>query len=233
MKKYIFDVDGTLTPSRERINKQFGVWFSKFCQENNVYLVTGSDRAKTIEQVGEFICFKCKRVYNCSGNDVYQGDSNIRTSEWKIPNDLKSNLNLWLNKSKFPIRAGQHIEERPGSVNFSVVGRGASQEERSQYVKWDLKTNERIKISKKINILFPNITASVGGETGLDIYPKGNDKSQILKDFSSKDVIYFFGDKMDKDGNDYPLAKELKHPSKSFCVDNWEHTFKILKELKD
>jgi len=71
MKKYIFDVDGTLTPSREKMNKNFAIWFSVFCQSHHVYLVTGSDRAKTIEQIGEFIFFNCKRVYNCSGNDVY------------------------------------------------------------------------------------------------------------------------------------------------------------------
>ena len=48
-------------------------------------LVTGSDRVKTIEQVGEYIYSKCERVYQCSGNDVWQGDRNIRTNSWKLP----------------------------------------------------------------------------------------------------------------------------------------------------
>jgi len=50
---FIFDVDGTLTPSRKEMNKEFQDWFSMFMLVNNVYLATGSDAEKTIEQVGE------------------------------------------------------------------------------------------------------------------------------------------------------------------------------------
>lgn len=72
MLKYVFDVDGTLTPSRQVINKKFAVWFRKFCQSNHVYLVTGSDRPKTLEQIGNTIYNSCNRVYNCNGNDVWR-----------------------------------------------------------------------------------------------------------------------------------------------------------------
>ena len=41
--KFIFDVDGTLTPSRREIDMDFAVFFTEFCAENKVYLVTGSD----------------------------------------------------------------------------------------------------------------------------------------------------------------------------------------------
>ena len=61
--KFIFDVDGTLTPSRQEIDMDFAV-FPEFCAENDVYLVTGSDREKTIEQVGEEIYSPVPRVYN-------------------------------------------------------------------------------------------------------------------------------------------------------------------------
>ena len=49
--KFIFDVDGTLTPSRQQIDSDFAVYFSNFCTINDVYLVTGSDKEKTVEQV--------------------------------------------------------------------------------------------------------------------------------------------------------------------------------------
>ena len=51
MDKFIFDVDGTLTPSRQEIDMDFAVFFTDFCAENDVYLVTGRDREKRIEQV--------------------------------------------------------------------------------------------------------------------------------------------------------------------------------------
>ena len=53
---FAFDVDGTLTPSRQRIAPSFEEWFLSFCQTNNVYLVSGSDYEKTLEQLGEEIC---------------------------------------------------------------------------------------------------------------------------------------------------------------------------------
>ena len=52
MKKFIFDVDGTLTPSRKQMDIGFSSEFLIFCCKYDTYLVTGSDRAKTIEQVG-------------------------------------------------------------------------------------------------------------------------------------------------------------------------------------
>jgi len=41
---YIFDVDGTLTPSRQKMDEDFSRFFLHFCTMNSVYLVTGSDR---------------------------------------------------------------------------------------------------------------------------------------------------------------------------------------------
>ena len=81
MKKFIFDVDGTLTPSRERIDKEFEEWFLDFCMWHDVYLVTGSDNPKTIEQVGESIGNACKKLYNCSGSDVYEQGKNTKERE--------------------------------------------------------------------------------------------------------------------------------------------------------
>ena len=51
--RFIFDVDGTLTPSRKQIDKEFAKFFLHFCKTNYVYFVTGSDRDKTVEQVGD------------------------------------------------------------------------------------------------------------------------------------------------------------------------------------
>ena len=69
--KYIFDVDGTLTPSRQVIDSAFEAFMIKFCCSHDVYLVTGSDRQKTVDQLGLDICYRAKRVYNCSGADVW------------------------------------------------------------------------------------------------------------------------------------------------------------------
>lgn len=232
VKHFIFDVDGTLTPSRSEIDHDFAVFFSTFCAENNVYLVTGSDRDKTIEQIGEEIYSLCKRVYNCSGCDVWEGSTNIRASHWVLPEDAHQWLSIKLTESPFTIRSGLHFEHRPGMVNFSIVGRNANLEERAKYVAYDTFEDERNKIAKSFNKLFPKLEARPGGETGIDIAPKGYDKSQILDDFGHNDQLHFFGDRMDKAGNDYPLSKMIIDNKLGWCynVKNYKGTWKILNE---
>ena len=70
MKKFIFDIDGTLTLSRQQIDTSFEAYMIVFCCKYPVYLVTGSDRQKTIDQIGLDICFRAEKVYNCSGADA-------------------------------------------------------------------------------------------------------------------------------------------------------------------
>ena len=229
--KFIFDVDGTLTPSRGIIDLEFKMFFNMFCLQNDVYLVTGSDKPKTVEQIGESTYNLCKRVYNCSGNDVYEGSTNIRTTDWKLPDLARTFLISCEYESKFTIRTGNHIEERPGMVNFSVVGRNATTEERARYVAYDTYEDERTTIAKAFNIMFPELEARPGGETGIDIAPRGSDKSQILMDFNRPEMesIVFFGDRMDEDGNDYPL-KLANYKGKNHHVVGWRHTWEKLRE---
>lgn len=230
MSRFIFDVDGTLTPSRQTINKEFAEFFDVFCKNNDVYLVTGSDKAKTVEQIGETIYNRCKRVYQCNGNDVWEGKENIRTNEWTLPDLARTFLINCEHESQFDIRTGNHIEERPGMVNFSVVGRNASLEERAKYVEYDTKNNERKIIANAFNTMFPDLEAKVGGETGIDISPKNADKSQILKDFNEQDTLWFFGDAIYEGGNDYPLAKLLKNYRK---VKDWSMTKEYLQVFQE
>ena len=225
MNKFIFDVDGTLTPSRSKIDKKFKEFFLTFCKSNKVYLVTGSDYAKTVEQVGNDIVMSVKRLYNCSGNDIYEKGQNIKTNEWVLPDLARTFLINCEHESPFTIRTGNHIEERPGLVNFSIIGRNCTQEERGQYVLWDKEFDERKTIATAFNTMFPDLQATVGGETGIDIAPKGADKSQIVKDFDEQDILWFFGDAIYEGGNDYPLAKVVKNYRK---VDNWKQTWEYL-----
>ena len=230
MNKFIFDVDGTLTPSRGLINKEFEQFFENFCLANDVYLVTGSDKPKTVEQIGEKIYNRCQRVYNCSGCDVWEGTTLVRASNWTLPDLARTFLISCEYESDFSLRTGNHIEERSGMVNFSVVGRNASLYERKQYVAFEEQNGERRKIADAFNMMFPDLQATVGGETGIDIAPRGSDKSQILVDFTEDDTIHFFGDAMFEGGNDYPLKRALLERGNSSIhqVSDWENTWELL-----
>lgn len=230
---FIFDVDGTLTPSRQPINDTFKRWFLEFCYSHKVYLVTGSDYPKTYEQLGHSICINVEKVYNCNGNDVWKDNQNIYTSDWKLKGRPHEWLSEQLTLSTFPLRTGLHFEHRPGMVNFSIIGRNATPRERSFYVEWDTDHNERDNIAKEFNLIFTDLEARPGGETGIDIGPIGSNKSQILKDFDPNSGICFFGDRMDEYGNDYPLAKQIldNNLGKCYNIQNWQETWEILKTL--
>ena len=230
MKKYIFDVDGTITPSRCKIDPEFFPLFWELTKSEEVYLVTGSDREKTVEQVGLDIFYTAKRVYNCSGSDVYERDKNVYRDDWELPKDVERFLEDELAYSCFPIRNGLHIERRPGGVNFSILGRGKDPSVgRVEYMKWDKERLEREDIADRIRNQFPELTVALGGQTGLDIGPLGSDKSQILRDFSNDDQLYFFGDRTEKGGNDYTLSQSIKKMGGvTYSVNTWKDTFKIL-----
>ena len=231
MRKYIFDVDGTLTPSRKKIEPEFAEFFQDFIKNNHVFLVTGSDRDKTLHQVTPEIYNSCKRVYNCSGSDVYEGDLIVYRNEWELPKDVERFLQDELDFSQFPVRNGNHIERRPGGVNFSILGRDPDPMlGRKEYISWDTIHSERKFISLRIMDMFPDITVALGGQTGIDIGPKGADKSQILRDFDKTDDVHFFGDMMNEGQNDYPLAMAILDNMMGtvYNVEDYKETWKLL-----
>lgn len=235
MNKFIFDVDGTLTPSRGKIDSIFEEFFLLFCQKNSVYLVTGSDYAKTLEQLGKDVCLSVKTIYNCSGNEVRKNETLIKSSDWKLPKDAKDWLLNQLSQSVFLLRTGNHIEERTGTANFSIVGRNATLKERMLYVQHDSATGERERIASEFNQMFSTLDAKIGGETGIDIFLKEHDKRQILDDFNKIDKLFFFGDRMSSNGNDYPLSYkiELYNLGVCFAVRDWRDTFERLVYLQE
>ena len=125
-----------------------------------------------------------------------------RKNEWKLSQEQLDWLNEKLNAAEWRIFTGQHIDQRTGTANFSVVGRGASWSQRKEYYLWDQQNKQREFIAKEMVERFPELDAKVGGETGIDIFEKGKDKAQILEDFPIEDRLFFFDDRIDPAGND-------------------------------
>lgn len=229
---FIFDVDGTLTPSRSEMDKAFKSYFLKMCTIFPVYLVTGSDYKKTREQVGDDVLIACNTVYNCGGASIWRKNVNIKNKMFEISSPFQAFLNLLILESKYHTKTGKHLEFRPGLINLSTVGRNATKEQRQEYVKWDKETNERAILAYRINKFSSDYHASVAGETGIDITPAGVTKAQILEDFTDNQSLHFFGDRMDPEGNDYELSLAIKQRGGyTYHVTGWEQTYSILREL--
>ena len=226
---YVFDVDGTLTPSRLEMDKGFHTFFREWIGDKNVYLLTGSDHDKTIEQVGVDIWREVTESHQCGGNVVYRKGDLIEKSSWYAPKDLLEVCSNLIDTSVYAIKAGNHIEERVGLLNISVVGRDCTQAQREAYYEWDKINRERAFICGLLNDKFPKLEASAGGQISIDIHQRGHNKSQIREKVQG--TIHFFGDKTMEGGNDYPIASILEQPDKVFQVDDWEHTYRLLKAI--
>ena len=68
---FIFDVDGTLTPSRRPMTKDFEKFFVKWSKNNPFWLVSGSDLDKMREQITDFIFERAEGLFTCSANQLY------------------------------------------------------------------------------------------------------------------------------------------------------------------
>lgn len=225
---YLFDIDGTLTPSRQPMDDTFAAWWRKRMFKKPYAFVTGSDYAKIQEQIPEDILMNAQRVYACSGNSVYEKGVEISRNEWEPSKDLLDFLDHELEFSEWKHPTSNHIEIRTGLVNFSTIGRDCSQEERERYFLWDQLTQERLNIRQRLLETFPDLNCEIGGEISIDIYPKGCDKSQIVKHLWRQAPIYFYGDGILPGRNDYTLACALDTPSQSFPVETWVDTWDAL-----
>ena len=228
---FIFDVDGTLTPSRGVMDLNFKEWFLRFINQHSVTLISGSDRDKTIEQVGADIVENVEYCFNCAGNVVYHKNQLVYQSTWTPSPELLKHLTYTLLRSPWQSRHGNHIEIRTGLVNFSVIGRNCTREQREEYYRWDQVHQERAEICKGLKELLPDLTFEIGGQISTDIFPNGHDKSQILSYI--KQPVIFFGDRMEPGGNDYALAQSILDNTQGRCynVINWTETMKELLRL--
>jgi len=230
MIHYLFDVDGTLTPARSPIDKGFKQYFGRWVNRvrkrgDEVFLVTGSDKPKTLQQIGTDLYRCVNGVYQNGGNQLYIRNNIIKQEKWKIGIHLHLDLLLALEKSQWNGTAGVNLEERVGMANFSTVGRDATPTQRKQYYEWDKIHNERKRISEWLSIKYPRLEFVVGGEISIDIFPKGKDKSQVLNDMIGETI--FFGNNCNIGGNDYSIAMQS---DKYHNVEGWRETMKIIRD---
>ena len=236
MKSYIFDVDGTLASSREPMDSTFMRWFEHWMLKRDVYLCTNNTYANIFPRLGRRLVEKTKAVFTCGGNSIWMNGKEAKVNDWRPSSELISFLETCLKNSEFKIRSGPNIEHRTGLISFSVVGKMASNEERTRYQLYDKTVKERKKIIDKLNENFEDLFACSGGMTSIDICKKGFDKSQILKYFDTTNNLTFIGDEFSVIGNDKKLVEAIDKTNNSVYnthhVNSWQETFDYLKKIR-
>ncbi|XP_053607552.1 phosphomannomutase [Plodia interpunctella] len=219
---YLFDVDGTLTKPRQVITDHL----KKFLLEevkSRVYvgLVSGSDYAKIVEQMGgERVASQFDYVFCENGVVQYRGGE-LRSSESILSylgeRTLQRVINFalgYMSKLELPAKRGNFVEFRSSMINICPVGRSCSQAERDQFSAFDKEHQIRKKFVAALVDEFKGVslTFALGGQISVDVFPTGWDKTYCLNHVADANFeeIHFFGDKTDAGGNDHEIYNDIR-----------------------
>lgn len=236
----LFDVDGTLTPSGDIIKPEMISVIQKISQMENVNLgiVGGGNYDKIKWQLGDSLnCFKfifseCGAVVYIDGKIVKEKNMLDHCNRIILNQMIKRALNVI---SDMPIiYHGHQVDFRKGLIYISPPGMQATSYERNVFLEMDQTLHLRQCLLENLIELNTNDTFEVvfGGSIGIAIYPKGWDKSQvvdILKEMQINDIIYYFGDRTEPSGNDYPIYSHKD--VNGISVTNYLDTIQKLSEM--
>ena len=232
MRLLLFDVDGTLCRSGQKIESNMQQTLTKLSQlkDTTLAIIGGGIYDRISSQLKEslgyfkFVCSEnglmSYQLYEYEGEIIHNKihNNNLRY-QWKpqeltaIINDL---LKITLEINDLPVKTGKFILVRNGLIYWCPMGGGCTQRERDQFKAIDQAQNYRINLIKRLRdkskhprFSEDRVELGLGGELGIAVSPKGWDKSYIknVLDLDKYDEIYFFGDKLGKYGSDEPILK--------------------------
>lgn len=125
---------------------------------------------------------------------------------------------------------GEIIEDRGSQVTFSALGQRAPVEAKAL---WDPSGTKKNALREAVAAELTHLEVRSGGSTSIDITRKGIDKAYGMRKLEEQtgirlDDMFFVGDRLDPDGNDYPV-KALGVRCQE--VGGWEETVTYLTEL--
>ncbi len=214
---FLFDVDGTLTRPRAKIDTAMFSQLSQLLQTHTVAIVGGSDIAKIREQLG--ILADRLIVYAENGLQTFLGGQLVRSrriTDLYAESDLTALINWCLRyiaNLDLPFKRGTFIEFRTGMLNICPCGRNTSEVERNEFERFDAREHVRADMITAIKRQFPhmNLSFGTGGQVSFDIFPVGWDKTYCLDHLieftgaTASTAIHFFGDKTFPGGNDHEI----------------------------
>jgi HAD superfamily hydrolase (TIGR01484 family) len=221
MKKLIvFDLDGTLAPSKSSLAPHTAGLLRDLMAIIKVAVISGGAWTQFEKQLltdlpqGSLLanlsllptCGTKFFEYKEKWTELYSEDL---TAEEK--KKIIDSLNKAATESGYHVDRvwGNAIEDRGSQVTFSALGQQAPLAEKE---KWDPDFAKRKKIAAILQKLIPEFSIRLGGATSIDITKPGIDKAYgigKLRDtlhLSVKEMIYV-GDALFPGGNDYPAEQ--------------------------
>lgn len=252
----LLDMDGTLTEPRGSISIDMLNCLMGIARRARVGVVSGSDFDYIMEQCGtSFIkngVASSIDILPCNGTKLYKYSRKLNSYVKQYSVSMEEHLGAQSYKKliiallhcqagileKYNINpTGNFISYRSSTVNWSIIGRDSDKSAREHFVLTkDSKKIRNYAISLlKDNLdsaILKNIDIVLGGQTSVDIYPNGWNKTYALKHYKDRS-IWFVGDKCEVGENDYHIYTELQKLNKSFATSSPNQTILILDEITD
>lgn len=234
----LFDIDGTLTHSRQKVTSEMLDALKNLRKKCTVGVVGGSDLPKQMDQLGDNVLDIVDYSFSENGLVAYQGRNKIGENSLRSKYSVDQ-INKFINWTlkyiadlDIPVKTGTFIECRTGMMNISPVGRNCTQQERIQFYEFDKIHGIRKKMCKDMAAAFPEMKLqfSIGGQISIDVFPEGWTKTYCLRFVESQyDKIHFFGDMTMEGGNDYEI---FNHPRVlGHTVKNPQDTIEQINEI--
>ncbi|MGD0733498.1 MAG: HAD-IIB family hydrolase [Terracidiphilus sp.] len=221
MKKLIvFDLDGTLAPSKSSLAQETaallrdllgiikvavisgGAW-----EQFEKQLLTDLPQSSGLENLSLLPTCGTKFVqYNGKWEELYSEDLTAEQKRKIIDSLDKAAREAGYQAEKV---WGEQIEDRGSQVTFSALGQQAPLAEKE---KWDADFAKRKKITAILETLIPEFSIRMGGATSIDVTKPGIDKAYgigKLRDTLHVELreMLYVGDALFSGGNDYPAQE--------------------------
>ena len=214
----IFDLDGTITPSKSPVDSEMSQLLERLIEKKYVAIISGGPWKQFEKQLLSHLDIPREKLSNLilcptSGSSMFQfEDGEMRniyrqdlTAEEK--QKILDAFEYALPKGGYEKPAqtyGETIEDRGSQISFSALGQEAPLEIKSR---WDPDKSKRLKIVPFLKEKIPEFEARVGGTSTIDITRKGIDKAYCIRKISERlnipiEKMVFVGDALFEGGND-------------------------------
>jgi hypothetical protein len=220
MKRLIaFDLDGTLTPSKQPIDAEMAALLDRLIKYGTVAVISGGDwpqfETQLINRLPADTELDQLVVLPTSGTKLYRHDGQWRciyaellsaAERESIIGTLATMVGaLGLDAER---SWGERIEDRGSQITFSGLGQQAPPEAKFA---WDPGFAKREAIREMLAPLLPGFAVRIGGSTSVDITRQGVDKGRGMLNLAEETGIpvaemLFIGDAFYPRGNDSPVA---------------------------
>lgn len=243
-KLVIFDLDGTLTESKQPLTDEMAALITKLLAETRVAVISGGALSQFLKQIVSRLPVDTNLsdlyLLPTSGAALYE----YRGDEWKKiyeerlsekDKDAIESAMIEAAKETGTINFmapswGERIEYRGGQVTLSALGQQAALPMKKA---WDPTHKKRYALQENIAARLPGFSVGIGGATSIDVTKRGIDKAYGLRKLCDRlgidesDALYV-GDELEKGGNDEAVYKT---EAETKTVSDPADTMKLIKAL--